>query len=324
MRAWGILAIVILTASSTWTAGCNCYPQRIDATVTGVASSQEARSLPIIASGGTRLLGIDVPDSHGLFSVRLELDNANITRFEISGLRLTGSVDGATAPLRITNADGLGRWGSRDDGRTWYGEGQDGSTFDVHWTLDRDRLSRVTDLNLREGAPYALQLEFSWLYESCAEKAAGTVRIPVTGVVAASVNAQNFESKATPMIEESLTGVGLKADFTPKSGLSVKMAGAQAVAAVLPASGAIPLGVYGFTSLGWTVDGASKDVVAPGQTLRVQSKGATGLYAASGQKAPPGLDAEGGLVVLIVRLEYTVVDGTPGATTDVFAFALTP
>lgn len=316
-----VLALVVVTA--TIVPGCtSCDPETVQASVELTLSDEEVRTLPILASGGTRVAGQEIADSHGRLEVDVNVTHRNISRVEVDDLTLEVSVNGTVVPVEVTNVGGGSGWEQADD-ESWSGQAPDGSTLTVHWVVDRDDAD-PEDLVLPEGTPYQATVDFTWSYEGCSIRAHGTVHQSFDDHVQASVDAQTFRT-VDRHAEWDATGAGFNATYETTSGLVVTVEDVTALA-VFHASDATPgIGLVTFEEVGWNVSGDPGNTVTPEDRLNVHSSDPTdpgGGYAASGTVAPPTLMGQPGLMVLSVTIQYRPDDPTASAETDSFVYGL--
>jgi hypothetical protein len=338
-------AFLLLLASL---AGCTdgCAPVTVPTQVALGLVDEEVRTLPILASGATRIAGQDVPDAHGRVEMRLDvthhgLDNASLA-FEditVTGFTLRIAVDGEQVPIEIVKMDA-----------DW----RNGGLVVVWWTVDFDPARDPLALALPEGREYTATIDFDWSHRDCYATASGHRTETFNDFVQASVNARTFEAAGAPSIEQGADGVGLKASYRVKSGLNatIRSVEARAVRFGPPAvdatvntstngsldaaptsaqiTGAIggdvgvraaplAIGLVTFPQLATFVQGNRTTSATPAAPMQVASVGADGQYARSGAMLPGAFPAGPAVYVLTVRITYAPDDATLGTITDVFA-----
>lgn len=316
-----VLALLVVTA--TIVPGCTtCDPETVHATVELSLADEEVRTLPILASGATRVAGQEIADSHGRLEVDVNVTHRNISRVEVDDLTLEVSVNGTVVPVEVTNVGGGSDWEQADDG-SWSGEAPDGSTLTVHWVVDREQAD-VADMVLPKGAPYQATVDFAWSYEGCSIRAHGSVHRSFDDHVQASVDAQTFRT-VDRRAEWDATGAGFNATYRTTSGLVVTVEDVQALAVFHAADATPGVGLVTFEEVAWNVSGDPGNTVTPEDRLHVHSAEAAdpgGGYAASGTVTPPTLMGQPGLMVLSVTIRYRPDDPTASAETDSFVYGL--
>ncbi len=322
--AWfRLLAVVALLPLTAALSGCLCAPQTVPAVVSLSDVSEEVRTLPIVVSGATHIAGIELPDSHGVFSFDIDVSH-NLTDIEVWNMTVRVDVGNVRIPVEIVHIEG-GRYLYHDGDGTWAGNVLAGDRLDLYWVVDRDLIGTVAELVLSEGDSYALTLDFSWEHDGCDHKAKGVFRETHDDFVQASVNTRSLATDGEPFFEHGATGAGFRADYRITSGLDLTIDRATVIGVYFATDTTAELGVVTFPNVGWTVDGAEADVVTPNDVLRIQSTAlaaASGTYGASGTLLPATLAAGPGLVVLLVNIAYTPTDPTLGAERDSFAYGI--
>jgi hypothetical protein len=321
------LALALLLALAPLAlAGCaSCASEPVPAEVALALQAEEARTLPILASGATHLAGLSLPDSHGWLDLQMNVSH-DIPGIEVDDLRLTAKVAEQEVPVALLKVDGGRGWSQQQGGRTWAGQADDGAVLRLWWAVDREQVESVQQLRLAEGAVYEATVDFAWRHTGCGPTAHGHVTQAFSDFVEASVNARTFSTVGEPSFEATAAGAGFKADYRIRSGLEVTVDRATALAVILKAGPASLLGVATFPHVGTLVNGIAGTHVKPGDALRAQSTaaGVGQVYAPSGVMTPAGMSVRGGLVVLLVELGYTPGDPTLGAQSDRFAYGITP
>jgi hypothetical protein len=176
------LPILCLLASSTLTAcfsvgGGDCTP---DPTVLAQLeiAAEDVRSLPVLSSKETNLLGIDVPDSHGEARFNVRLTNAD--RVTITGLTFEQSVDGADRSINIVSQ----RLNTSD---VEVGDRvANGDKLSFFW-----RMRELAELKLPDAKPHASTVTMDWRFEGCGIQT-GTAKKTLPGTVKAAVSATNL------------------------------------------------------------------------------------------------------------------------------------
>ncbi|GEM_PF-3906958 len=354
------LALVALLLGAGLLAGCTdtCTPQDVPTQVALTLLKEEARTLPILSSGATQIAGQDLPDSHGTMRLQVSVTHPGLTNqslnfsdVAIHALRLDLSVGGRAIPVKLLKVEGGEGW-SQAGADSWDGAAQNNSEITLWWAVDRDQATRATDVVLPEGAPYVATIGFDWSHRDCAARASGHSSKDVRDFVEASVNARTFQMDGQPVVTASASGVGLRANFTVRSGLEadvsqvtvravflsngtqVSTGAAGGAAATVPgvtgavggnASASAPVPTTGlvlFPTVRWSVGGEASGHATPAKPFSVYSADASGRYAASGTVLPVALPAGPGLYVVLVDVAYTPSDPTLGVTTDSFAAAV--
>lgn len=292
MRAWWVCLILLpLTASS----GClECEPERIAFDIDLHMDSAEARTLPILASGATKVGDLDLPDSHGVFTFSPQIDRRNTTRVSLTGLDIRIEVGGQDVDFDIVHTQGLG---SGDVDMPLEGTLREDRPVSIWWRLS-------DSVSLPEGTAYTVHLEADWILSGCAYRASGTAYGAASEVIKASAVAQAFGIRGKPDIGDAGGGKTLDARFNLRTGIETKV---DEVHGFLLQAANGP-GVAAFPAMELRVDGVAGDVVAPGQQLEVSERLPVPL-------TPPAESTESALVVFIIH--YSSQDGTPGAGTDV-------
>ena len=343
------VAAVLLT-STLVVAGCTdlCTPVEVPTEVSLSLSDEEARTLPILVSGATRLAGQELPDSHGRLAFNVSVTHPDDTNaslafrdVEVSGLSLALSVGGRDVPVKILQVEGGSAWRRVNDNH-WDGGAVNGSRITLWWAVDKDRLASITELALDEGAAYELRVDFDWRHESCNARASGHTTATFDDFVEASVIATHLAPAGEATFEREGPRAGFEAPMRVTSGHDVRIVGTSARAIILSRAAAdasttitattgapgvggdvtarvVPgLALALFPTLSSKVGGGEAAQVTPRDTLVIHSADANGAYATSGTVT--GLTDEPELVIILVEVEVAPQDPTLGATRDLLAY----
>ncbi len=356
--------IALLLAASTFLAGCTdfaCTPTQVPTTVTLDLVREEARTLPILTSGETRLAGQPLPDSHGRLEFEVNIDHPgltneslNFTDIQIHAFRLTVQVANLTVPVEVLRVEGGQGW-TRIGKNQWDGNAVDGSRLAAWWTVDRDASPSPAAVLLQEGAPYVATVAFDWIHESCVAKASGHLETPFSDFIEASANARTFASVTAPRLHAASGTAAIAAEYRIVSGLDVEVTEVAARAVFLGLSEArvgvnastettvdaplegtadtrigvgarLPLPVVGlatFPIMSWNASGEARDVVTPSDNFNVHSAVAGSRdHAPSGTVISSAASPQPGVYVVTVDITYQPTDATLGVQTDSFVYAI--
>jgi hypothetical protein len=173
--------LLLLSASASLLSGCfyvgDCDPEP-DITVKLEAASEDVRSLPVLASGKTSLLGINVPDAHGDVKVNLRMTNASSV--DVADLRFEEVVDGTPRTLELLaqqhNGAAVNKGGSVVD------QGQ----LRFAW-----RAKNLAELRLPAAKTHTGRVTLNWKYEGCRTQT-GVATVDIPGYVKAVVSTGNL------------------------------------------------------------------------------------------------------------------------------------
>ncbi len=298
-------------------AGCvSTEPEDISVALT--LDSENVRNLPVIASGETSLLGLDVPDSHGELAVRVTITGAASVRFRA----LTFQVDVDGQPLDVRMVRQRTPREPLQSGLTSSAI-QDGDVLIFHY-----RARALNDLALPEGVPYGAGLSLSWDEDTLASiRETGTAVLDVADFVAAAVDTGSFALMPQPrevLEPDAVAGAQMRSAAELTSGLDVDVVDARVQVVYFGVDATIPgIGLALIDSPAVQIGGAPAGTVAPTDVLEVYSSdtpaASPATYDPAGTVALVG-DVGGGKAVVTVELDYEPTDGTTGVTTDVIAY----
>lgn len=310
LRVWIALVCPVL-------AGCFSTAED-EISVSLELEAEEVRDLPVLASGATSLLGLDVPDSHGELAVRVNIEGASSVAFR--GLELQVQVDGAPLEVRMVR-----QRTPREDLQAGLTATriQDGDVLRFHV-----RARSLNDLALPQGVPYGADLALSWDEDTIETvRETGTAALQVSDFVAAAVDSGTFELLAQPreaLEPDATEGAQFRAAAEVSSGLTVEVVAASARVVYFGPEAAVPgIGLALVDAPALQVGGAPAGAVAPDDVLDIYSSSAPAEspapYTAGGTAAAVGSVASGKALVTL-ELDYEHTDGTPGVTTQALAF----
>ncbi|MFN7132053.1 MAG: hypothetical protein ACK4N5_08215 [Myxococcales bacterium] len=231
-------------------------------TVTLEPRSEDVRSLPILASGKTRLLGIDVPDSHG--ETRIDVKLVNAPGVDITGLRYEQSVDGQVKEIELVKQS------HNDQDVKVGGKAMADGQLKFQW-----RARNLTDLNLPVAKPHVAKAVLDWKFVGQCGVQTGVATVEVPGLVKAAVSATNFK-----LVDSSIEVFKPDAVKGSKAKLSLQSAVGDAVTNFKDArllityygTGLAPtigLGLVEMDKLAFQVEQKNRTEVAPNETLQL-------------------------------------------------------
>lgn len=142
--------------------------------------SEDVRSLPVLASGRTRLLGVDVPDMHG--EVRVNVKIANAPSVQAVGLRFEEAVNGVVKELSVL---------SQTQNDQDFGAG--GAALEAGELKFRWRTKNLADYLLPPARPHSAKVTLDWkLVGKCGGVQTGVAAIEVPGLVKTVASAANL------------------------------------------------------------------------------------------------------------------------------------
>lgn len=289
-----------------------------DISVSLALESEDLRNLPVIASGATSLLGLDVPDSHGELDARVTITGADSVTFR--SLEFQVQVEGQALDVRMVRQ--RTPRGDLQGGLT-ASTIQDGDVLTFHF-----RARSLNDLVLPEGDGYAAQLALAWEEDTLASaRETGTASLDVGDFVAAAFDTGSFALMASPreaLEPDAVAGAQVRAAAEITSGLDVDIDAARVQVVYFGTDDVVPgIGLALIDSPAAQVGGAPATTVTPTDVLDVftsdDPSAAPATYGPAGTVALVG-EVTGGKAVVTVELDYTPSDGTAGVTTDVLAY----
>ena len=306
----------LLVCIGLWVMGC--IPTSSPIAVTLAAAPSQVRSLPILASGNTSLLGVDVPDSHAEIVATVHVRGADLVVF--GGLAF--QVDVASHGLDVDiqrervndqSADGIVP-----------AELREGDLVRVNV-----RARDLANIAQPEGAAYRAHVVLQWREDVAVGGQTDQAAVDVDDNVAAAVNAGSFAlvSEQPQLAAAPSTSAPPAADIRASghvvSGLDVDVSAAR-IKATYFGAGAIPsLGLALVDQPAVQVAGAPAGTIAPSDVVDVYTSSAPTAspapHAAAGSAAVTG-DVGGGKALVTIELDYAPHDGTAGVTTDALAF----
>lgn len=197
--------LLSMCAVAALSGGCfssyDCEPEP-DISVQLEKVSEDVRSLPVLSSGKTHLLGIDVPDHHGDARVRLKMTNA--TSVELRSIAFEQSVDGTVKDIRLVSQ----QLNDKDvkDGDP----GLQDRTLEFQW-----RIRALADYVLTAATAHKSRVTVNWRYFGCRAQE-GVATLEVEGTVKAAFAAENLQLVSAEAFAPSAVN-GAKAKVTVKS-----------------------------------------------------------------------------------------------------------
>lgn len=175
------MRVLLAAALSLSLVGClpygDCDPEP-DISVQLEPLSEDVRSLPILASGKTSLLGIDVPDSHGDVRVKATLTNASSV--DIVSVAYEQTVDGAVKDIRLVSQQ-------QNDHDVANGAALlQSATLKWQW-----RMKSLAAYVLPSAKPHSGKVTLNWRHRGCRVQE-GVATLDVPGTVKAAASATNL------------------------------------------------------------------------------------------------------------------------------------
>lgn len=302
----------LLVVPVTFTLGCTvCSAEPIEVEVTMDLTDEEVRALPVLSSGATDVAGVEVPDSHGRFAWRASVDSVNVSSVDLDPMRIEVRVDGDAVPIEIIRVEGVRFLATDHEGRIT-GTLEDDAEVEVWWTVDAGQDPEA--VVLPEGADYEVHLDVRWRVDGCAYRAAGEIEQDDGDQVRAAVMSTTFAKDGDASVQDEGTGHGFEVPLRIKNGVDQRVDGGIVLVTRVPGGPGAP-GVVFFEQVSTKADGVPSSTVLAAQRLTVED-------VAPRPFSPPAPDPA--LDILVLVLEHEALDGTQGAETSVFGYALTP
>jgi hypothetical protein len=244
------VAAVFLATLTLSGCGVSCEPTSIAMDVKLALTSEQTRTLPILASGKTSVAGVEIPDSHGVLDWDVSFTDDRVNVVDVQDLRLEISIMGNSVPVQIVKVEGMdsSRLYDRDHVRIW-------------WTVDPHRATPV-ERALHEGDSYQAKIRFHWSLDGCQYSGDGIAEAVNPGFVQPSVITTTF-NPTSGAVSTSGANASYEAHASIKNGISTTI---QKVTAVALGLGDVP-GTVLWTQSTVTVNGLPVSSAAPGDDV---------------------------------------------------------
>lgn len=277
--------------------GCDieCTPEP-DIQVTLEKESEDVRSLPILSSGKTRLLSINVPDAHGDERVRVKMVNASSVSVE--GLQFTQTIDGVTKSIDLVSQQ------HNDQDVAPGGTVLQDGVLKFQW-----RMKNLSEYALPAGKAHSGKVTLNWKYQGCRTQT-GVASLDLSGLIKAAVSATHFALADAPEPEASKpdTLAGAKARLAVKSAVGDTLVdiGQAKMTVTYFGDGLVPalgVGLLGADHLALQSGGTARTSVGPTEVLEVytsKNPSANGAsYETAGQAATTGTLSSGKALITL-------------------------
>jgi hypothetical protein len=277
--------------------GCfyDCEPEP-DVSVTLEQPVEDVRSLPILSSGKTRLLSVNLPDAHGDDRVRLKMVNASSV--VVDGLSFTQTIDGVVRNIELVAQQ------HNDQDVSTGGTVVEGGVLRFAW-----RMKNLAEYVLPVGKSHLGKATLNWRFEGCRAQT-GVASLDISGLVKAAASASHFALADSPAPEayKADTLLGAKARVAVKSavGESLINIGQAKMTITYFGDGLVPalgLGLLSSPDLTLQSGGLARTSIGPTEVLEAYSSNNPSANAASydfdGQAATTGTLSTGKALITL-------------------------
>lgn len=304
MRHVLFAALAVLFCFTFTACGPECSPEP-DLVVTMDQDIEEVRALPILASGKTELLAVQVPDSHGDFTVNLRITNAPYVI--VDDFRVDQLIAGQPQDIELI------RFRHNDEDLEKTDQAFNQSKLRFNW-----RMKQLADYALTEGQQYTSKVTLNWRYAGCRTQT-GVATADVVGTVKSTNTLKNFVLQAQDAGRIDVLR-GPKAKLTLGSNISndrVQNITAPKYTVVFFDEGLPPtlgLGLAGADNIALQVNGQPRRYIDAADTIEVYTSSNPSVggapYDHAGQGASTATLVGGGKALVKLEIESERANGT--------------